>query len=52
MFDNRNTIVNCRYSLIVSIYMVAMEVTSFSMTLQPLNFSTLDFFSFIQLTIV
>lgn len=45
LFDNRNTIVNCRYSLIASIYVVAMEVTSFSMTLQPLKTSQLLIFS-------
>lgn len=45
LFDNRNTIVNCRYSLVVSIYVVAMEVTSFSMTLQPLKTSQLLIFS-------
>lgn len=45
LFDNRNTIVNCRYSLIASIFVVAMEVTSFSMTLQPLKTSQLLIFS-------
>ena len=49
-----NTIVDCRYSLIVRFRstVVAMEATSFSMTLQPLNFSTLDFPPFVRLTIV